>query len=65
MTYIKFLSPKRAPLEVKPLETYMKIKLNVIYYVSVDFQRSWTHGLGIQRFTNKQSFFDLFYTYTR
>lgn len=48
MTYIKFLSPKRAPFKVKPLETYMKIKLNVIYYVSVDFQRSWTHSLGIQ-----------------
>lgn len=65
MTYIKFLTPKSAPLEVKPLETYMKIKLNVIYNVSVDFQRYWSHGLGIQRFTNKQSFFDLFDTCTR
>lgn len=40
--YIKFLTLKRAPLEVKPLETHMKIKLNVIYYVSVDFQCSWS-----------------------
>lgn len=51
----KVVNPKRASLEVKTLETYMKIKLNVIYYVSVDFQRSWSDGLGIQRFTNNHS----------